>query len=84
MTKITLNNHRTERWKADVAESVEFYNNWFLHFAPQTYITERNEAARVVEEALKRTNDLTAINTEVLIPVNGLERYFGKSLMWVA
>ena len=66
MTKLTLNNHRTERWKADVAESVEFYNNWFLHFAPQTYITERNEAARVVEEALKRTNDLTAINTEVL------------------
>ena len=66
MTKTTLNNHRTELWKADVTASIDFYNNWFMHFAPQTYIAERNEATKKVEEALKITNDLQSITSKVL------------------
>lgn len=67
MAKINLNSTKEEdQWKADVAESVDFYNDWFLRFAPQTYIAERNKAASMVEEALKKTNDLTAITIEIL------------------
>lgn len=27
-----VNAHRPDRWKADIAHSVDFYNNWFLQF----------------------------------------------------
>lgn len=47
MSKISLNNKKTESWKADVAQSISFYNDWFLNFAPQTYMTERQKAAMV-------------------------------------
>lgn len=66
MEKKTLNNHRTECWKEDVRMSVEFYNKWFLHFAPKTYVSERNESAKKVEAALKATQDLTAITPDIL------------------
>lgn len=65
-SKITINNHQVDQWKADVAASVEFYNDWFLRFAPQTYIAERNEAAAKVELALKMTKDLSAITAQTL------------------
>ena len=38
MAKISINNKRIEQWKADVLQSVEYYKNWFLNFAPQTYV----------------------------------------------
>ena len=76
MKKISLNNHRTEQWKADVAESVEFYNNWFLCFAPQTYVSERNEATKKVEEAMKLTNDFTQLTSDALLATPSLLHIF--------
>jgi len=28
-------------WKADIAQSIDFYNDWFLRFAPATYRKQR-------------------------------------------
>ena len=64
--KTVLNNNKVEQWKADVAESVAFYNDWFLRFAPQTYVAKRNEAAQEVEQAFKLTADLSAISPALL------------------
>lgn len=67
MTKSGINNKNTECWKADVAESVSYYNNWFLQFAPKTYIEEREKAAVQVEEAFKKTRDLTNLSSAAII-----------------
>lgn len=66
MPKISLNNKRTEQWKADVAQSIAFYNDWFLNFAPQTYMAERRKATAVVEKTFKATVDLTQMTSEAL------------------
>lgn len=67
MPKISLNNNRTENWKADVAQSIDYYNDWFLNFAPQTYMAERQSAAKVVEKAFKLTSDLTLMTAETVM-----------------
>ena len=65
-SKISINNHKVDHWKADVAASVKFYNEWFLRFAPQTYIAERAEASAKVEDALRTTDDLSAITAQAI------------------
>lgn len=67
MAKISINNKRIEQWKADVLQSVEYYNNWFLNFAPQTYVKERLIATKEVEKAFHLTEDLAQISPEVIV-----------------
>ena len=32
-----VNRDKIDVWKADVAKSVDFYNDWFMKFAPQAF-----------------------------------------------
>ncbi len=32
-----VNTDKPQRWKQDIARSVDFYNDWFLKFAPKAY-----------------------------------------------
>ncbi|MFB2967555.1 hypothetical protein ACE1CD_01155 [Aerosakkonema sp. BLCC-F183] len=32
-----VNADKPHLWKSDIAQSVDFYNNWFIQFAPQAY-----------------------------------------------
>ena len=36
-----INSDKPHLWKADVAQSIDFYNDWFLRFAPGTYRKQR-------------------------------------------
>jgi hypothetical protein len=36
-----INSDKPLLWKADVAQSIDFYNDWFLRFAPNTYRKQR-------------------------------------------
>ena len=56
MTFAPINKRSTERWKADVQKSVLFYNDWFLEFAPETYIVARESATAKVKAAFEKTN----------------------------
>lgn len=56
MKKYSINKKKSERWKADVQQSVMFYNNWFLNFAPATYINARQEAINKVENAFQKNS----------------------------
>lgn len=67
MQKIYINNKNTENWKADVNQSVSFYNDWFIRFAPKTYIAERKTATIQVEEAFYKTQDLTNLSPEIVL-----------------
>ena len=36
-----INSDKPHLWKADVAQSIDFYNDCFLRFAPDTYRKQR-------------------------------------------
>lgn len=63
---MAVNANRPERWKADIAQSVDFYNDWFLRFAPQTYRDSRTQSTLLVEEAFALTSNLANIGADVL------------------
>ncbi len=54
------------KWKKDIAQSVDLYNQWFLNFAPQTYREERLRATEYVQTMLQRTNLLKGLSLEHL------------------
>lgn len=53
-------------WKADISQSVDFYNKWFMSFAPKTYRESRGMTASRVEDAIKQTRQLVEITPETL------------------
>lgn len=61
-----VNANKPERWKSDIARSVDFYNDWFMRFAPKTYRDTRVETTGQVVSALKLTDNLTNIAAEAL------------------
>lgn len=63
---MAVNANRPERWKEDIARSIDFYNDWFLLFAPQTYRNSRLQSTAAVEEAFTLTSDLTSIRADVI------------------
>ena len=64
---MAVNRDKVDIWKADVIKSVDFYNNWFLTFAPVAFRTTRIETTKQVEETLLNTQNLTNISPEILI-----------------
>lgn len=64
---MAVNKYSIERWKDDVAQSVDFYNNWFLNFAPKAFRETRVRTTAKVEKALRSTRNLTDINPDILI-----------------
>lgn len=63
---MSVNSDKPDRWKADIAQSVDLYNNWFIRFAPKAYRDTRAETTKTVESALKLTAHLTDISPSVL------------------
>ncbi len=61
-----VNADRPHLWKPDIVLSVDFYNNWFMQFAPQAYRNTRLATAQQVESALIWTANLTDIKPAVL------------------
>lgn len=61
-----VNMDKPHLWKADVARSVDFYNDWFMRFAPKAYRETRQETTKQVESALQLTGNLTDISPKTL------------------
>ncbi len=55
--KIYINRNNCDQWKEDTCRSVEMYNEWFLGFAPATYISEREKSKRQVAKAMRQTDN---------------------------
>lgn len=62
-----INNNRTDQWKSDTIESVDFYNKWFMQFAPIAFRSAREGVANKVRKAIKATSDLTKITAECIM-----------------
>jgi hypothetical protein len=61
-----INADKPTQWKADILASVDFYNAWFMKFAPQTYRDKRIEVTQHVEDALVKSEDLNDISPSIL------------------
>lgn len=66
MSNFSINNKNTERWKADVQDSVMFYNKWFLNFAPSTYINARQASMSKVEDTFQKTDFFNLLSSSML------------------
>jgi len=56
-----VNLDKPQLWKADVAASVDMYNEWFMRFAPDAFRQTRIKVTIKVEAALKATSFLRDI-----------------------
>ena len=63
---VAVNKNRPERWKSDIAQSVDMYNDWFLQFAPNAYRRTRVQTTGDVEATLEATANLTNIGVALL------------------
>lgn len=61
-----VNADKPHLWKNDVERSIDFYNDWFIRFAPETYRTQRAITTTSVLKAFKKTDNLMRILPEVL------------------
>ena len=62
-----INADKPHLWKADVEQSIDYYNDWFIRFAPETYRTQRGLTTSAVIDAFKKTANLTQIVPAVLL-----------------
>jgi hypothetical protein len=61
-----LNADKTQNWKNDTLESIDYYNDWFLRFAPVTYREQRKVKRGEVERAFAATDCLRTLTVDVL------------------
>ena len=40
---MAVNADKPQRWKEDIAKPVDFYNDWFISFAPKAYRQTRQK-----------------------------------------
>jgi hypothetical protein len=66
MPRRLLNADKPRRWKADVAASVDRFNQWFMRFAPEAFRATRLETTERVKDALLATSDLRSLGADVL------------------
>jgi hypothetical protein len=63
---MAVNRDKVDIWKSDVMRSVDFYNEWFMNFAPKAFRKTRIKTTEQVESALKCTDNLTNICPDIL------------------
>lgn len=63
---MAVNRDKPDRWKADVAESVEMYNAWFIDFAPRAFRETRINVTETVASTLKATDHLRTLDLDIL------------------
>jgi len=67
-----INADKPHLWKSDVECSIDFYNDWFIRFAPETYRDQRANTTEAVLSAFQKTSRLTHITPEILRATPGL------------
>lgn len=63
---MTVNANKPEKWKQDIVQSVDFYNDWFMHFAPTAYRETRKQTTEQVMAVFKLSNALRDLSIPML------------------
>jgi len=62
---VAVNRDKPDRWKRDIALSVDLYNDWFMNYAPVAFRETRAQTAKEVEHSLEVTDNLVNIGPVV-------------------
>ena len=49
-----INADKPNRWKTDIQQSVDLFNNWFMDFAPKAYRDTGRNRTRWTQSGLRR------------------------------
>jgi hypothetical protein len=63
---MAVNRDKVDQWKADIAASVDMYNNWFMEFAPKAFRETRIAATKDVEATLSRTENMANVKPAII------------------
>lgn len=63
---MAINRDKPDNWKEDIAASVDFYNEWFMKFAPKAFRETRVITSKRVESTMFITRNLLDISVNVL------------------
>jgi type II restriction enzyme len=66
MKRRLINADKPHAWKADIAASVDQFNQWFMEFAPEAFRSTRVETTQNVRAAQLATDDLRKLNSATL------------------
>jgi len=66
LARAKINADKPHLWKADIAASVDQFNEWFMMFAPQAFRSTRSRTTQHVKAALLATEDLRKLDPETL------------------
>ncbi len=61
-----VNLDKPQKWNADIARSVDMYNDWFMDFAPKAFGETRIQTTKDIEATLHATDNLTNIRPDIL------------------
>lgn len=61
-----INADKPRLWKQDIAASVDYFNRWFITFAPETFRNARAATVKQVEKTFLATNDLRNLTPQLL------------------
>ena len=61
-----INADKPHLWKADIADSVDQFNQWFMQFAPLAFRSTRVKTTGYVKAALLATRDLRSLDAATL------------------
>ncbi|MBE7558876.1 XamI family restriction endonuclease [bacterium] len=61
-----INADKPHLWKADIAASVDRFNEWFMSFAPEAFRATRVETTERVKRAILATHDLRNLDAATL------------------
>jgi len=64
---MAVNANKPAKWKQDIAASIDFYNAWFIRFAPKAYRETRRETTAQVLTAFEITDNLQSLSADVLM-----------------
>src|SRR2546426_970186 len=66
MKQTRINADKPHLWKADIAASVDQFNQWFMRFAPEAFRSTRVKTTEHVKAALLATDDLRTMDPTTL------------------
>ena len=66
MRPVKINADKPHLWKADIAASVDRFNEWFMRFAPEAFRSTRVRTTERVKAAIIATRDLRDLDSGTL------------------
>jgi len=63
---MAVNLDKPHLWKEDTKASVDYYNRWFLRFAPKAFRKTRERVTAEVERVIIKSNYFLDLSAELL------------------